>query len=66
MDAGEIDRRLADVKARLQRLPPEDQERAIEGFAQVLTVLALPRGKDEPVSLSISLDRGDNIEYPSG
>ena len=66
MDTGDIDRRLAEVKARLAKLAAEDQERALDGFAQVLNVLALPRDKGEAVSLSVSLDRGENIEYPSG
>ena len=66
MDAQEIERRLADVKARLAKLSADDQELALDGFAQVLTVLALPRGKDESVALSISLDREGNVEYPSG
>jgi hypothetical protein len=66
MDTAEVEQRLADVKARLVKLPAEDQERALDGFAEVLTVLALPRAKDETVSLSVSLDREGNIEYPSG
>ena len=66
MDAGELDRQLAELKTRLAKLSPEDQERALEGFAQVLTLLALPRAKGEPVSLSVTFDRGENIEYPSG
>jgi hypothetical protein len=66
MDASELDRRLTEMRTRLAKLGPEDQERALDGFAQVLNVLALPRGKDDAVSLSISLDHGENIEYPSG
>ena len=66
MDAGELERRLAELKTRLAKLAPEDQERALDGFAQVLNVLALPRAKGEAVSLSVGLDRGENIEYPSG
>ena len=66
MDAREIELRLADVKARLAKLSVEDQERALDGFAQVLNLLALPRAADETVSLSVSLDREGNIEYPSG
>ena len=66
MSASDIEGRMADLKTRLVKLPPEDQERALDGFAQVLTVLALPRAKDETVSLSISLDREGNVEYRSG
>ena len=66
MATGDIEGRMAELKMRLAKLPPEDQERALDGFAQVLTVLGLPRAKDETVSLSISLDREGNIEYPSG
>jgi hypothetical protein len=66
MDTGEIEQRLADVKTRLSKLPAEDQERALDGFAEVINILALPRAKDETVSLSISLDREGNVEYPSG
>jgi hypothetical protein len=66
MDAGELERRLGEMKTRLAKLAPEDQERALDGFAQVLNVLALPRAEGEAVSLSVTLDRGENIEYPSG
>lgn len=66
MDAGEIERRWAELKERLAGLPAEDRERALDGFAQVLTVLALPRDGGEPVSLSISLDRASDTAYKSG
>jgi hypothetical protein len=66
MDASELDHRLMELRTRLAKLGADDQERALDGFAQVLNVLALPRSKDEAVSLSIRLDRGENIEYPSG
>ena len=66
MDAGEVDRRWAELKERLARLPEEDRERALDGFAQVLTVLALPRDGGEPAALSISLDRASNTAYRSG
>jgi len=66
MQAKDIEQRLADVKTRLAKLSAENQERALDGFAEVLTILALPRAKDETVSLSISLDREGNVEYPSG
>ena len=66
MDASELDRRLTELRTRLANLGPEEQERALDGFAQVLNVLALPRANEETVSLSVRLDRGKNIEYPSG
>ncbi len=66
MDTRELDRQWAELKARLAKLPPEDRERALDGFAQVLTLLELPRKKDDAVSLLISLDGPSNIEYPSG
>ena len=66
MDAGDIERRWAELKERVARLPAEDRERALDGFAQVLTVLALPREGGEAASLSIGLDRASNATYKSG
>ena len=66
MDAGEVERRWADLKERLAKLPEEERERALDGFAQVLTVLALPRDAGEPASLSIGLERASNTAYRSG
>lgn len=66
MDTKDLERRLAEVRTRLAKLPPEDQERALDGFAQVLTVLGLPRAKEDAVQLSISLGGKRNVEYKSG
>ena len=66
MDAGEMERRLADVRARLAKLTPPVQEQALDGFADVLTVLEMQRDKDRPTKLLVSLDHESNVEYPSG
>ena len=66
MDASELDRRLAEIKERCARLSAEDQERALDGFAQVLTLCELPREPDESVSWSISLERSSAVTHLSG
>lgn len=66
MEAGDFDRRLAELKARLAKLAPEDRERALDGFAQVLTVLALPREKGEAVELTIGVARASGVTHRSG
>jgi uncharacterized coiled-coil protein SlyX len=66
MDTKELERRLADLRTRLAKLPPPAQEQALDGFADVLTVLETQADKNEPAKLLVSLDRKSNIEYPSG
>jgi hypothetical protein len=66
MEPKDRERRIAEVRARLAKLAPADQQKAIDGFAEVLTLLEMPRKPGEAVSLLISLDHGENIEYPSG
>ena len=65
MDA-EFERKWSDLQARFAKLKRDDQELALEGIAQVLTVAALPREKGETPSWSITLDAKSNIAYPSG
>jgi hypothetical protein len=66
MDESERERRLADIAARCARLAPDEQERALDAFAQVLTLVELPRGPGETAALSISLERAPQVAYPSG
>ena len=66
MDAGELERRLADIKERCAKLSAEDQERALDGFMQVLTLCELPRERGESVVLSISLNRSSGVTHLSG
>jgi len=66
MEAKDLERRFADLGMRLAKLPPPYQEQALEGFADVLTLLEMPRDKNGPVKLLVSLDHESNIEYPSG
>ena len=62
----DVDQRWAELKARLAKLRPEDQARALDGFTQVLTLVELPREPGESVSLTIGLERSGNVAYPSG
>ena len=66
MDEPELDRRLAELRQRALRLSPEERERALDGFAQVLTLCELPREPGESVSLSIGLQRSSEITHLSG
>ena len=66
MDASELERRFAELKERCARLPPEDRERALDGFLQVLTLCELPRERGEAVSLSISLSHASGVTHLSG
>jgi len=66
MEAKDLERRLAELRTRLAKLSPPAQEQALAGFADVLTVLELPRDEDGPVKLLVTLDHESNIEYPSG
>ena len=66
MDAGEMDRRLVQLEERLAKLSAEDRERALEGFAQVLNLLALPRETGAAVELTISLARTSDVTHRSG
>ena len=66
MDASEWERRLAEIKERCARLAPDERERALDGFLQVLTLCELPRERGESVSLSISLARASGVTHLSG
>ena len=66
MEAKDLERRVTELRTRLAKLPPPAQEQALDGFADVLTVLETVREKDAPARLLISLDPESNIEYPSG
>lgn len=66
MNATDLDRRFAELKERLAKLPPEDRARALDGFAQVLTLCQLPRGPGEDASLSIGLSRRGDVTLKSG
>jgi hypothetical protein len=66
MERGELDRRMAELKARCAKLPPEDQERVLDGWAQVLTLCELPREPGDSVSLSIALSRDSEVTHLSG
>ncbi|HEY7386032.1 MAG TPA: hypothetical protein VH743_20420 [Beijerinckiaceae bacterium] len=66
MEAKDLERRLAELRTRLARLSPPCQEQALDAFADVLTVLELPRDKDGPVNILVTLEHESNIEYPSG
>ena len=66
MQTTELDRRFAQLRERCARLPADDQERVLEGCAQVVTLLELPREPGETVSLSVSLQRSSEITHLSG
>jgi hypothetical protein len=66
MEAKDLERRLAELRTRLAKLSAPCQEQALEGFADVLTVLETRPDKNGPVRLLVSLDHESNIEYPSG
>lgn len=66
MISSELDRRFAELKERCAKLPAEDQERALDGFTEVLTLCELPREPGESVALSISLSRSTEITHLSG
>jgi hypothetical protein len=66
MDATELERRLASIRERCAKLPEDQQARALEAFADVLTLLELPREPGESAALSISLERSPKVTYPSG
>ncbi len=66
MDASELERRFAELKARCAKLPPDERERALDGFVQVLTLCELPRERGESVALSISLAHSSGVTHKSG
>jgi uncharacterized coiled-coil protein SlyX len=66
MEANNLERRLVELKTRLAKLSPPRQEQALDGFADVLTVLETRPDKNGPVRILVSLDHESNIEYPSG
>jgi uncharacterized coiled-coil protein SlyX len=66
METEDLERRLAELRTRLAKLPPPAQEQALDGFADVLTVLETQTDKNGPAKLLVSLDHKSNIEYPSG
>ena len=66
MHASELDRRFAELMARVAKLPVEERERALDGFAQVLTLLELPRERGESAELAISLARASDVTHRSG
>jgi hypothetical protein len=66
MDTGEADKRLSDIKGRLAKLKPEDQERALDGFAQVLTLCEMRREGEEPPTLAITLNQAPGVTNLSG
>jgi hypothetical protein len=66
MEVKDLERRLAELRTRLAKLSPPCQEQALDAFAEVLTVLELPRDENGPVKLLVTLEHESNIEYPSG
>jgi hypothetical protein len=66
MQSGELDRRVAELTARLAKLPQDQQDRALDGFAQVLTLCELPRERGESFAWSISVERSSGITHKSG
>ncbi len=66
MEESEFGRRFVDIKQRCAKLPDEAQERALDAFAQVLTLIELPREPGESTALSITLGRSLEVAYPSG
>ena len=66
METRNLERRLMELRTRLAKLPPPAQEQALDGFADVLTLLETRSDKDRPSRLLVSLDHDSNIEYPSG
>jgi hypothetical protein len=66
MDAIDLDQRFVELKERCAKLPAADRDRALDGFAQVLTLCELPREPDEDVSLSIGLSRPSKVTHKSG
>ena len=61
MDAVDLDQRIADLKRRCANLPPDDQERVLDAWAQALTLCELPRDADEPPSILVSLSRPSGL-----
>jgi uncharacterized coiled-coil protein SlyX len=66
METKDLERRLTELRMRLAKLSPPAQEQALDGFADVLTVLETRPDKNGPAKLLVSLDHDSNIEYPSG
>jgi hypothetical protein len=66
METTELDRRFAQLKARCARLSAVDQEQALDGFTEIVTLFELPREPGETVSLSVSLHRSSEITHLSG
>lgn len=66
MDTTRVEQRLSDLKARLRKLAPEDQERALDGFAQVLTLCEMRREGEEAPTLAITLKQPPGVTTLSG
>jgi hypothetical protein len=66
MEVKDLERRLGELRTRLARLSPPCQEEALDAFADVIRVLEMPRDKDGPVKLLVTIEHESNIEYPSG
>jgi len=66
MNDTEREGRLSAIRERCAKLPEDQQDRALDAFADVLTLLELPREPGESAALSISLDRSPKVAYPSG
>jgi hypothetical protein len=66
MDETEFERRLAEIGQRCARLAPDERERALDAFAQVLTLVELPRESGESAAVSVTLERSSGVAYPSG
>ena len=66
MDEMEWERRLAEIGQRCAKLPPESRERALDAFAQVLTLIELPREPGESAAVTVTLERSPSVAYQSG
>jgi hypothetical protein len=60
------DQRFAELEARFAKLPAKQQEQALDGFAQVLTLCELPRETDESFAWSIGVERSSGVTHRSG
>jgi hypothetical protein len=66
MDTVEVEQRLGDLKERLAKLSPADRERALDGFAQVVTLCEMRREGEEAPTLSITLKQPPGVTNLSG
>ncbi len=66
MDTGAVEQRLGDLKTRLAKLSPEDRERALDGFAQVVTLCEMRREGEEAPVLSVTLKQPPGVTTLSG